>query len=289
MDMRMTANQPALRSLPASLARVVEELELRQPQIVTKGILADIGSKHGLRKSPEAIAYRLQKHGWLLSLKTKGAWEFAPASRAGPISSGDPFLELRATLLLRPKLKVAVAYESAAWLHKLMGRIPEKQVLAIPRGITPPPAFGAFRITRYWGKLGPDAVRDLPVWRLETLLVLIAAFPAAFRAWPTIQEWLPGAASKVDENLVLEELSDLKPAAWARAGYIFEVAGKRDLAYTLHKDLNTRMRPRGPFYLGPRRARGRYSKYWDLLDSALMPQDASSESHLTADQKTITR
>jgi predicted transcriptional regulator of viral defense system len=285
----MTLKLPSARSVPPGLSWVLEELELQQPQIVTKDLLDNIRSKHGLQASSEAIAYRLQRHGWLLSLKTRGAWEFAPASRAGPINSGDPFVELRATLLRRPKLKVAVAYESAAWLHKLMGRIPQRQVLTIPTGITPPPAFVAFRITRHWGKLAPEDIRKLPVWRLETLLVSIAAFPAAFRAWPTIKEWLPDAAGKIDENLVLEELSGSKAAAWARTGYMFEVAGRRDLAYILHKELSTKLRAHGPFYLGPRRARGRYSKHWDLLDSVLRPQDTSSEPYPLRDQNTVAR
>jgi hypothetical protein len=41
---------------------------------------------------------RLREHGWLLDLATRGVWEFAPAARAGAYGSGDPLVELRATL-----------------------------------------------------------------------------------------------------------------------------------------------------------------------------------------------
>lgn len=104
------------RSVPSSLAPIIEELELRQPKLVTKAYIEALMEERGMNLRPEDVTHRLQMQGWLLSLKTKNAWEFAPASRAGKIGSGDPFIELRATLHHRPDLPVAVAYESAAWI-----------------------------------------------------------------------------------------------------------------------------------------------------------------------------
>ena len=143
------------RSIPSSLAPVIEELELRQPRLVTKAYLTDVINERSLSLHPDDVAHRLQQQGWLLSLKTKDAWEFAPASRAGRIDSGDPFIELRATIHHKPDLPVAVAYESAAWLHGLTRRPPEKDVIAMPTEVDPPPALTEFRITRVWGQIDP--------------------------------------------------------------------------------------------------------------------------------------
>ena len=255
------------RSLPASLASVAEELELRQPKIVTKEMLRTILSKKGINLNEGDVANRLQKHGWLLSLKTMGAWEFAPGSRAGALGSGDRFIELRATLLRRPGFQVAIACESAVWLHGLGRRAPNKNVLAVPQGVIAPPALQGFRITRNWGRLSATLIDSLPVWRIETLLVLIAAHPTSYRAWPTIGEWLDEVARRAEEAAILEELSGRSSATWARMGYILEIVGQLKIANRLHAQ--PQPRKRGPFYLGPRNATTTYSQRWNILDSLL--------------------
>lgn len=261
------------RSVPARLASVVEELELRQPRVVTKEMLRDILSLRDVRLNALDVANRLQKHGWLLSLRTRGTWEFAPGSRAGAIGLGDRFVELRATLLRRPRFEVAIAYESAVWLHGLGRRPPNKDVLAVPRGAIVPPALKVFRITRKWGRLGTTLIDSLPTWRIETLLVLIAEHPAGYRAWPTIGEWLDEAARKADETLIFEELSNRPSATWARLGYMLDMAGRlevanRILAYS-KPDVS------GPFYLGPRQTKAMYSKRWNVRDSLLWRRHAA--------------
>ncbi len=258
------------RSVPSSLAPIIEELELRQPKIVTKALLEEINAKLDIDQRPVDTAHRLQQHGWLLSLKTQDAWEFAPASRAGEIGSGDLFIELRATLSHRPNFRVAVAYESAAWLLDLARRAPERQVIAIPSSIAPPPALKGFRITHMLGRHKPTHIDELPVWRVETLIVLMGARPSAFRAWPTVMEWLSEAAQRVSGDTLLEELTGRTWPTWARAGYILEMGGRHDLGTRIKE----RIEPSGggPFYLGNRKSPGRYSKRWDVRDSVLTLQ-----------------
>ncbi len=255
--------------MPARLAPVLEDLELRQPKIVTKEMLTDILYRHHIVLSRDDVANRLQKHGWLLSLRTRGAWEFAPASRAGAIGSGDRFIELRATLLRRPDLGVAIAYESATWLHGFAHRVPNKDVLALQRGIAPPPALKNFRITRNVGMLDSLVIDQLPVWRIETLLVLMAAYPPAFRAWPTVREWLRDAVQKIDEGLLYQELAKRPPATWVRTGYLLEIAGRSDIADRLSND--PRSKGHGPYYFGSRGKSGKHIRRWDVIDSLLLP------------------
>ncbi len=272
----MTVKSASGRSVPASAAPILEDLELRQPKVVTKALLAEIASQRQVRLSADEVAHRLQRHGWLLPLRTRGAWEFAPASRAGAIDSGDRLIELRATLLRRPDFQAAVAYESAAWLHGFARRVPTRDVLAIPPGVLPPPALRHFRITRQWGKLDPVTNDALPVWRIETLIVLMANYPMGYKAWPTVSEWLPEAVSRVSADLILRELTSRRKATWARVGYVLEVAGRRDLADQLFK-INEPA-GRGPSYLGPRRAHGKFNKRWDLVDSILYPSLPAARS-----------
>lgn len=260
------------RSVPKSLAPVIEELELRQPTLVTKALLAVIISERELSLRPGDVAHRLQQQGWLLSLNTMDAWEFAPASRAGRISSGDPLIELRATLHHRPDLPVAVAYESAGWLHGLARRPLEKEVIAIPSNVDPPPAFKEFRITRMWGQLNPIHIDQLPIWAIETLIVLMGERPMAYRAWPTVMEWLPEATARVDSDLILKELSGRRLPTWARTGYLLEAGGQNDLGERIHREIQPSRK--GPFYLGPRKSTGKFDKRWDVRDSILVYQDA---------------
>lgn len=260
------------RSVPRSLAPIIEELELRQPRLVTKAYLADLIRERSLGLSPEEAAHRLQQQGWLLSLKTKDAWEFAPASRAGRIGSGDPFIELRATLYHRPDLPVAVAYESAAWLHGFARRPPEKDVVSIPAKIEPPPALKGFRVTHIQAQTAPVRIDQLPVWSIETLIVLMGERPMSYRAWPTVMEWLGEATSRVNDGLILDELSDRGWATWARTGYILEAGGREDLGCKLHQRIEASRQ--GPFYLGPRNSPGKLDKRWDVRDSILLYRDA---------------
>ncbi len=254
------------RSAPASVAGVLSELELEQPQVVTREQLSEFAGRAGVPLPVSTVAERLVRHGWLLPLRTRGTWEFAPGSRAGPIGSGDPFVEVRATLARRPGFSVTVGYDSAAWLQRLTSRSPAKHVLSIPPAASVPHALRGFRVTRVQASLEPDEVRGLPVWRVESLVALIGVRPSAFRDWPNIDEWLNIAVSRVDQGLLVAELEGRPRSAWMRTGYLVETGGHTPLADHIRD-----MAPpgSGPFYLGPRDAVSRYNKKWDVYDSLL--------------------
>ncbi len=128
----MTSNQ---RSVPRSIAPVLEALELEQPTLVTLGLLEEL--VEGTDSSATHAARMLRERGWLLPLRTPGVWEFAPGARAGAWGGGDPFIELRARLTTRP-VEVAVAAESAAWLQGLSTRAPDPHVIGAPPDLNIP-------------------------------------------------------------------------------------------------------------------------------------------------------
>lgn len=265
----------SIRSIPASLAPILEELELERPTIVTKDLLRELTQRAGLDYDPGEVASRLQIHGWLLSLRTRGAWEFAPASRAGPIGSGDPFIELRAALSRRPGLSAMVAYDSAVWLHKLSQRAPNRHVVAIPMSQSVPHALRIFRVTRRSGKLDSVTIHGLPVWRVETLVVLIGAQPLSFRDWPNMNEWLSQVSSRLNRELLMRELAGRHRSTWMRTGYMLEMGGGAAIAELLRLKAPP---GQGPFYLGRRNAKGRYDKRWEVMDSLLYAQAAGVEN-----------
>ena len=94
---------------------MLEELELRQPVVVTRTLLREIASSTETKLNADSLAERLVRLGWLLPLRRRDTWEFAPAARAGRHGSGDPWVELRAVLAHEPEVPVAVAFESAVW------------------------------------------------------------------------------------------------------------------------------------------------------------------------------
>lgn len=262
----MSTTTAVTRSIPASTARVLEELELEQPKLVTAALLRDLAARRGVEVPIDELVERLRRHGWLLDLRTRGLWEFAPAARAGAIGSGDPFIELRATLLRRPELAVCVAGESAAWLHGLSGRPPGRHVIAASAKLELPPALDTFRAVRHSARLSPAMVDGLPVWRVASLLVQMAARPASYRDWPNVGDWLVDAVARIDTDDIEAELQGQKRSAWARATYLVDRGGRSDWARDVLADAPGGT---GPYYLGPRDRRGHFDARYDVIDSHL--------------------
>lgn len=255
------------RPASASLSRLLELLELEQPRVVTRDQLADLVREAGVESPVDRAAQRLRELGWLLDLKTRGVWEFAPAARAGAYGSGDPFIELRATLARRPDADFAAAAESAAYLLGYSSRRPGREVVSVPAAVTVPPALRGYRIVR-WRVRAPLAERDgLPVWGASTLLVGMAARPSSFRDWPNVGEWISRAVADCSVDDLPTELEGHPRPAWARAAYLLDAGGRADDASAL---LAAAPEGSGPYYLGPRGRPGRHVRAFDVIDSTGM-------------------
>ena len=256
------------RPIPPRLAAVVQHLELFQPAIITIRDIEGYLRELGMDGDPAMVARELQRHGWLLPLRTRGRWEFAPGARAGALPSGDPFIELRATLQRRD-LPVALAYDSAAWLQGLSARQPVKNVLATqPHQRKLPPALSDFRVARIWGALAPERKDNLPVWRVATLLAKMAIVPHYYRDWSNVSEWLEEAFKRTDVADLEREIEDAANAARIRLAYLADRGNSKHLATELMKGVRG---DTGLVYLGRDRRRSRFVRDYNLIDSLLVP------------------
>jgi predicted transcriptional regulator of viral defense system len=233
------------------------------PEVVAKTDMEHYLRDLGIEQDAQSVISSLAEHGWLLPLRTKGYYEFAPARRAGRISSGDPFVELRATLHRR-HLPVTAAFDSAAWLLGYSSREPAKHVLATPKTQRKLPlALRNFRVVHTWGRLESEHKNQVPVWRTATLLSQMAIVPSAYHAWADVTEWLEEALRRTDLADLDRELEDAPATARVRLAYLCDLAGfdyyARELFDTAHAH--------GTTYLGRSSRGGKYSKKYDLVDA----------------------
>jgi hypothetical protein len=262
----MQSVQMKTRSVPSSLAPVVEELELRRPAVVTRRLLSEIVSRTEVHLDADALADRLVRLGWLLPLRKRDAWEFAPAARAGRFRSGDPWIELRALLEHDPEAPVAVAFESAVWELGHSSHQPAQPVLAHRRGWRPPRALDAREVTFDW-HLSTGSARGLPVWIEATIVVAAAHRPGAQGNWANADDWLPKAFRVAVLDDVITEARRRGVSTLARLGYLAEWAERDDIADEVEVLLPARL---PVTFLGPREHRDRWSRRWRVYD-ALLP------------------
>ena len=102
------------RTIPASLAPVLEQLELEQADLITMSHLDEVVRSAGVGTQTRTVAARLRERGWLLATGQRGVWEFVPAAVAGAYSRGGPTRLLRAALS-RTNIVCGLTFQAAAW------------------------------------------------------------------------------------------------------------------------------------------------------------------------------
>ena len=111
------------RTIPHSLAPVLEQLELYQADLVTTAQLDELIRAAGVRTATRTVATRLRERGWLLATGQRGVWEFAPAAVAGANSRGGHTRLLR-SVLVRSDIACGLTFQAAAWALDLADRAP---------------------------------------------------------------------------------------------------------------------------------------------------------------------
>lgn len=250
------------RTLSRGLAPVVERLELERPQLVTLRDIEAICRDENLGTEPRVVASRLKKAGWLLPTGRRGSWEFAPAELAGPYSSCDPLLPVKALSAASSNSSPLLRGQTAAWALGLADRVPstvevvlpEKACGAIPAGVS---------ACVYQTNLGPVRAKGALSLAPEAIIVQMAERPSSVRSWEGAAEWLPDVMSEAVAEAILEELKGKSVATGQRVGYLMQGA-RADIADELLKVV----RPKSVAWFGRGKAK-RTSGKWKVADAKL--------------------
>lgn len=261
------------RTIPTSLAGVVEHLELEGDLVVTLDILRAAMEAAGLGDTSDdrvrTVAYQLKRAGWLGTVRSRNAWEFQPGSRGGPLGSGDRFMEFRAYTATHPNWPGLLAMESAAGVHGLAQRFPEREVVALPRGLSEPKPFrGEWRIiTSALPDTASTVINNLRVWTLEALVVGISERPTNYRDTAGLAQWLPEAAGRVNVTTMSDLLIPLPVAVRQRAAYLFAAVGD----HRTRDRILGQLKPSQVAWFGPRNRSGTFDPATRVHDTVLRP------------------
>lgn len=251
------------RSIPPSLAPVVEQLELEDARLVTSDHLSGILDRLEVRTAPRTVATRLRDRGWLLATGQRGVWEFAPASIAGPHSRSGPTRLLRA-VIAREDVMCALTFQAAAWATGAADRVPWRLEVAAASARDARRLPGALDVSVFAPRLDPITAKGVPVLRPASVLAHMAAAPARVRSWSSALEWLPELAAEAEADEALAELDGRPATVAARLGYLLQ--GLRpDIAQRVHP-------PATKTWFGPRRPLIRHDSRWQVADT-LLPVD----------------
>lgn len=258
----------ATRALPAWVAPVAAHLELEEVSVIRTSDVAAAAKTVGVASAPRRVVQELANNGWLLPTGIHGVWEFVPASHGGAHSRSDPFLTLRAALVSDPPPgEIAVALRSAMWQRDLLDRPPNRHELAVPKMSRLNPGLERslrrnYRLTSFETRLPPEAVSELPVHRLESVLVQLAERPTAVEGWDTILDTLDDLGARCDLDNLITEVTGRTHATLMRLAYL--TANRRpELVGTLGVE------PRGVVWFGPHGKVRRHDRTWNLVDTLL--------------------
>jgi hypothetical protein len=263
------------RSIPPSLAGVLERLELEQPVLVTTADLARLVEDEGLGTPVRVVAARLRERGWLLPTARRGVWEFAPGAVAGPYSRNDPVMPLRAFLAQHPQAPCGLTLQAAAWAHGLADRVSARLDVAAADARVARQLPEALAVTVFAPRLGYERTKDAPALAVESVLVHLTSRPGAVRSWGAARDWLGPLAAELSWPRLATELEGRPATVRARTGYLLQ--GMRpDLALTLASSTSIR----GKTWFGPRRRLLRHDNRWQVADT-LLPFDPRDSERVT--------
>lgn len=231
---------PGTRTVRGPLVAVVNALRARDQVVVTLGDLSGLVAG----RDPESTARSLVEAGWLFGLRTRGVWGFSGARLGVRLVPG--YLELGARLRVRPDTPACISGKPVAMFHQWLRR-PVAPAVGLPPGVRVPRCFDGFRIDRWLPQIGLDEARGLPMWKPETLLCYMAAYPSAV-SWEDIAEWLAELCENLDVGLLLAELEGRSRAVWMKTGYLADVGGRPEVGEVLAGAAPTN--GGGPYVLG---------------------------------------
>lgn len=251
------------RTIPASLARILTQLELEGADLITTARLDELVRAAGVHTATRTVASRLRERGWLLSTGQRGVWEFAPGAVAGPYSRGGHTRLLR-SVLARTEIACGLTFQAAAWAQGLADRAPARVEVAAATERDARRLPDELDVSVFAPRLGYATAKDVPVLGPASVLVHMATSPTRVRSWASALEWLPDVAAETGRADVLAELDGRAATVAARVGYLLQ--GLRpDIAGQITG-------PSTKTWFGPRRKTIRHDSRWQIADT-LLPFD----------------
>jgi hypothetical protein len=259
------------RTIPPSLAPVLEQLELEGADLVTTAHLDEMVRAAGIGTATRTVATRLRERGWLLPTGQRGVWEFAPAAVAGPYSRGGHTRLLRSALA-RSDIRCGLTFQAAAWALGLADRAPARVEVAAASGRDAQRLPAGLDVSVFEPRLPYQTAKGVPVLRPASVLTHMAATPTRVRSWSSALEWLPDLTAEATVNEVLTELEGRPATVSARVGYLLQ-AMRPDIADQVTG-------PSTKTWFGPRRTVVRHDNRWQIADT-LLPFDPRSQEAVT--------
>ena len=253
----------ATRSLSATLAPLVAEMELDQAEVVTMADLEILRGRHGIRTETKHLAARLRQRGWLLATSTPGVWEFAPGAHGGPLGHANPFLELIAALRARPIPGAAIALGSALLALNLSDRGPARIEIAVAKGASVPAGLRrAARVVVFDSQIAPVRRDGAPVHSPASILVHVVARPTDVRSWGSVLDALPALVDAIDREALDKEMEGRPASVGSRLAYLLQA---------LDPELADKYRDRshGKVWFGPRGPLKRNNEHFAIADTVL--------------------
>ncbi len=258
-----TAEPQPARTLSATLAPVVAELELDQPEVVTVADLDILRIRHGIRTGTKHLASRLRQRGWLLATSTPGVWEFAPGAHGGPFGHANPFLELMAALRVRPIPGAAIALGSALLALNLSDRGPARLEIAVAKGAAAPAGLRrAARVVVFDSHLAPVRRDGAPVHSPASILVHLVTRPTDVHSWGSVLDALPALVDATDREALDSEMEGRPASVGSRLAYLVQAL---DPALA-ERYLDT---SHGKVWFGPRGPLKRNNEHFGIADTVL--------------------
>jgi transcriptional regulator with AbiEi antitoxin domain of type IV toxin-antitoxin system len=248
------------RTISASLAPVLEQLELEQADLVTMAHLDELVRAAHIGTATRTVATRLRERGWLLATGQRGVWEFVPAAVAGPYSRGGPTRPLRAALA-HAEIPCGLTFQAAAWALTLADRAPAIVEVAAMDDRAAAQLPSVLDVSVFMPRLPYDTAKGVPVLTPASVLAHMASTPTRVRSWASALEWLPEIAAEAAADDALAELDGRPATVSARMGYLLQ---------GLRPDIAAQIAgPKTKTWFGRRDKLVRHDNKWQIADTIL--------------------
>ena len=255
------------RTISASIAGILEYLELERPKVITMEELTELLKAENVKTPARIVAARLRKKGWLFPTGQRGVWEFVSAEVAGAYPSYNPLIGLLSYLAKHPGSSCGLTFQAAAWAYGYADRIPVRPEVATKEASISRALPLSLSASIFSPTLSYEILKDVPVLARESVIIHMCEKPSAVRSWESVLDWVAELASDISSDKLMEELYMRPQTVKSRTGYLLKGL-RTDISDLIYKEYS----PKNKTWFGPRRKLLRHNNKWLIADT-LLPFD----------------